>query len=68
MYVLFAAASLCIHCEIPPLIPFSNIKTMSISVSNSNFTPVYFKHASNASPGVVENVQDLIYVSPSIII
>ena len=27
---------------------------MSISVTNSNFTPVYFKHASNAGPGVVQ--------------
>ena len=35
-----------------PLMPFSNIKCMSSSVNNSNFTLVYFKHASNANPGV----------------
>ena len=37
---------------IPPLISFSNINTIPMSVSSSNFTFVIFKHASIANPGV----------------
>ena len=53
MYLLFSVAYLCVACDNPPLIPFSNINSISRTVSNSNFTLVIFKHASNASPGVV---------------
>ena len=38
-------------CEIPPLVPFSNINNVSIPVSNSNFTFVNSKHASHDNPG-----------------
>ena len=51
---MFADAYLYIIWDIPPLIPFSNINTISISVSNWNSTLVIFKQASNANPGVVE--------------
>ena len=54
MYLLLTAANPCVAWRILPLIPFSNIKTISISVSNSNFTWVIFKHASIANPGVVQ--------------
>ena len=37
--------------QIPPLVPFSTINSMSISVNNSNFTPVYFKQGFHANPG-----------------
>ena len=47
-------AYLCIAWEIPPLLLFSDNKTISISVSSSNFTWVIFKHAFNAKPGVVQ--------------
>ena len=51
MYLLFAFAYFNIAYEIPPLVPFSNINNMSISVSNSNFTFVNFKHAFHDNPG-----------------
>ena len=35
----------------PPLIPSSAIINMSLSVSNSSFTPVFFKQACHANPG-----------------
>ena len=35
----------------PPLIPYSNISNILISVSNSNFIFVFFKHAYHANPG-----------------
>ena len=51
---MFGSAYLCIAWEIPPLIPFSNNNTISISVSNSNSTLVIFKQASKAKLGVVQ--------------
>ena len=53
MYLLFAVAYVCVACDNPTLIPFSNINSISMSVTNSNFTLVVFKHASNASRGIV---------------
>ena len=50
IYLLFALAYLCIARHIPPLIPFSTINNISISVNNSNFTPVFFKQDCNANP------------------
>ena len=42
-------------CEIPPLIPFSYIKSISISINNSSFTFVNFKHASHDKHGANTN-------------
>ena len=36
--------------HISPLIPFSAIKNMSISVNNSNLISVFFKHACHSNP------------------
>ena len=54
MYLLFALACLCTDCHIPPLIQFSIINNIFISVNNSNFTSVFLKHACHANPGVDE--------------
>ena len=51
MYLLFALADLCIALHIPPLDPSSNVSSISGSVNNSNFTPVFFKHACHANAG-----------------
>ena len=51
MYLLFALAYLYVAGQIPALIPFSYINHISISVNNSNFTPVFFKHACHFNPG-----------------
>ena len=37
--------------NIPPLMPFSVINNMSISVNKSNFASVFFKAACHANPG-----------------
>ena len=37
--------------QIPPLIHYSTINSRSISVDNSNFTPVIFEPACHANPG-----------------
>ena len=39
------------YWQIPPLVPFSTINSISISVNNSNFTFVFFKHACHANAG-----------------
>ena len=54
MYLLLAVPYLCIACDISPLVPFSIIKTILISVSNSNFTLALFKQVSIANLGVVQ--------------
>ena len=51
MYLLFALAYLYTALHIPPLIPFSYIINISLSVNNSNSTPVFFKHNCQANPG-----------------
>ena len=51
MYLLFPLAHLHIALYIPPLIFFSNIISISLSVNNSNFIPVFFKHACHVNPG-----------------
>ena len=51
MYLLFALAYLCITCHIPPLVPFSTINSISISVNHCNSTSVFFKQACHANPG-----------------
>ena len=38
-----------------PLIPFSTITSISMSVNNSNFTSVFFKSSYHASPGAERN-------------
>ena len=50
MYLLFALAYLCIAWQIQPLVPFSTINSMSISVNNSNSTFVFFKHSCHDNP------------------
>ena len=37
--------------DIPALISFSTINSISISVNNSNSSSVFFKHACHANPG-----------------
>ena len=51
MYLLFALACLCTDWHISPLIPSLIINSIFISVNNSNFTSVFFKHACHANPG-----------------
>ena len=51
MYLLLGLAYLSIASVFPPLFPFSNINSISGSVNNSNFIPVFFKQASHANPG-----------------
>ena len=41
-----------------PLIPFSTINNILISVNNSNFTLVFFKQAFHANPGADKNERD----------
>ena len=49
--MLFALAYFYTPLHIPPLIPFSTIDNISLSVDNSNFTPAFFKQACHANPG-----------------
>ena len=51
IYLLFVFAYLYIAWYIPPLIHFSIIINISLSVDNSNFTPVNFKQSCHANPG-----------------
>ena len=51
IYILFALAYLCIAWHIPPQIPFLTINNISLSVNNSNFTPVFFTQVYHANPG-----------------
>ena len=51
IYLLFALAYLCVAWQIPPLVLFSIINSISISVNNSNSTHVVFKQACHANPG-----------------
>ena len=44
MYLLLALTYLHTALHIPPRIPFSNNNRISLSVNNSNVTPVFFKH------------------------
>ena len=51
MYLFLTFAYLCISWTILPLISFSTINNISISVNNSNFTPDNFKQACHANLG-----------------
>ena len=51
IYLLFALAYLCVAWQVPPLVPFPIISSISIFVNNSNSTPVFFKQACHANPG-----------------
>ena len=51
IYLLFALVYLFIDWHIHPLIPASIINNISISVNNSKFANVFFKHACHANPG-----------------
>ena len=48
----------------PLRIPFSNIFNMPLSVSNSNSTPVFFRHACHANPGAVKKLAGSISYIP----
>ena len=64
MYLLFALACLYIALQIPPLIPFSNIISISLSVNNSNFTLVFFKHVIQDNPGADKKcTESSLYIS-----
>ena len=51
LYLLFAFAYLYIAWHIPPLITFSTIINISLSVNNSNFTLLFSKQPCHANPG-----------------
>ena len=53
LYLLLAFAYRVRILRIPPRIPFSIINNIFESLNNSSFTPVFFKQASQASPGPV---------------
>ena len=46
-------------CHIPPLMPFSTINSISISVNNSNFTSVFLKLLAMLIQELKEIIQDL---------
>ena len=48
--------------NIPPLIPFSTVISISISVNNSNFTLVLFKQACHANPGADKNEECKVHI------
>ena len=51
------------HClQIPPLVPFSTINSISLSVNNSNSTFAIFKHACHANPSADKKGQDRAYI------
>ena len=50
-YYNIAFAYLCIAWHIPPVIPFSTINNILISVNNFSFTSVILKQACHANPG-----------------
>ena len=50
-YLLLDAAYRCIAQQIPPLIPFSTINNVSISVNNFNSTFALFNYAFHALSG-----------------
>ena len=54
MYLLFALLCLLALYEIPPLIPFSIKKCISVSLISSNSIPVIFNIASQANPGEIK--------------
>ena len=41
--------------DIPPLMPFSTINSISISINSSNFSSIIFKAGFHANPGVERN-------------
>ena len=51
MYLLLAFAYSLIAGHIPPLIPFSPVNKISISVNAFHFTLVFFKAVCHASSG-----------------
>ena len=55
MYLLLAFAYHYTEWHIPPLIPFSTINNISMSVKRSRFTLVFFKVACHANPGAERN-------------
>ena len=55
MYLLLAFVYRQIEQHIPPCIPFSINKNISISVKRSNFTSFFLKATSHGNPGTGRN-------------
>ena len=68
MYLLFALACLYIALQIPPLIPFSNIISISLSVNNSNFTLVFLSMSSKTISEQIKNALNQVYIFQGIYI
>ena len=41
--------------DVPPLMPFSTINSMSMSINSSNFNSIFFKAGFHANPGAERN-------------
>ena len=65
IYLLFAFEYLCIVWHISPLTHFSTIINISLFVNNSNFIPVFFKQACQASPGADKKWAIILFHYPS---
>ena len=55
MYLLIEFACQSVECNLSPLILFSTLNNISISVERYNFTLVFFKAAYHANPGAERN-------------
>ena len=51
MYLLFAFPYLCTALHIPPLVTFSFMNSISVSVNSSNLMAVFSKAAYHVNPG-----------------
>ena len=60
IYLLLDFAYWWIAINIPPLMPFSTLNNISISVNSSNFTSVFFKAACYTNLGTESFLQELI--------
>ena len=54
MYLLLAFAYRWIVWDIPPLIRFPTIRSITTSVNNSNTTSAFLRRACHTSPGAVK--------------
>ena len=62
IYLLFALAYLCIAWHIPPLVPFSTINNISISVNNSNLIPIFLNKHAMLTLKLTKNEQDQVHI------
>ena len=58
IYLLLAFAYLCTALHIPPLIPFSTIISISLSVNNSDFTFVFLNKLAKLIQELIRNELD----------